>query len=445
MYTKLRRRFVHNPETGESLWKFPQDIMMAVIDMDHKEREERARVERGEATAENEEEAPSLVPKQGKSPPTGAAEKQPIEAANKDVKDYDSDEYEEVEVTDDEDADKARKRQKLEQEEPARPVEFNEEDIAFQLAAMGHEPDDPAGGEEWGEDYEEELLNEEDANALFVDLLEDFHINPFTPWETIVEEGKIIEDDRYTCLPNMKARKDVWTDWSRNKMHAIREQRQQQEKRDPRIPYMALLQKHATPKLYWSEFKRKFRKEPEMRDTKLVDRDREKWYREYISRKLCTAPESIYPANVNEGLKLPETTLKSDLTALLKAQPLTALNRSTSLEALPSALLVDLRYVSVPARVRDPLVEAYIAIQPSAPADAGADAEAAAEETRRRAERERRENALEERERRVKEEKRRNRASLEQGRERLREEEEEVERAMKVGRDGLRGHVQGEG
>jgi len=41
---------------------------------------------------------------------------------------------------------------------------------------------------------------------------------------------------------------------------------------------------NATPKLYWPEFKRKFKKEPEMKDPKVVDRDREKYYRDYISR-----------------------------------------------------------------------------------------------------------------------------------------------------------------
>ncbi len=51
----------------------------------------------------------------------------------------------------------------------------------------------------------------------------------------------------------------------------------------PRIPYLAFLQTHATPKLYWPEFRRKHKREPEMRDTKLPDREREKWYREYIS------------------------------------------------------------------------------------------------------------------------------------------------------------------
>ena len=404
---------MHNLETGESFWKFPQDVLLKVIDMDHKERLGRERIERGE-------------PEEPEAAPKAEVESAPVESpkqeANGKMADYDSDEYEEVEVTDDEEAEEARKRQKLENGEAAGPVEFNEDDIAYQLAAMGQDEGVEEGGD-WEESYEEEPLNEDDTKALFVDMLEDFHINPFTPWESLIEDGKIVDDERYTCLPNMKARRDAWAEWSRAKMQRIREQKQRQEKTDPRIPYMALLQQHATPKLYWPEFKRKFRKEAAMRDSKVAEKDREKWYREYIGR-----------------LKLPEATLKADLTSLLKAQPLAVLNRSTSTEALPPALLTDMRYVSVAPRVRDPLVEAYIAIQPAAPADEG-DAGAAAQRAKEQGERARREMALAEREQRVRDEKRRNVRALREGREMLREEGEEIERAMRVGREGLKGQV----
>src|SRR5579871_4492695 len=39
--TKLGRRFVHNTETGESFWKFPEDVMKGVIEFDRREREKR--------------------------------------------------------------------------------------------------------------------------------------------------------------------------------------------------------------------------------------------------------------------------------------------------------------------------------------------------------------------------------------------------------------------
>ena len=272
--TKLGRRFVYNPEQGESFWKFPQEVMKCVIELDRNERERRERGEKSDAEKEREE----LVVIQGAEPLTRES------TSDHRVHADDSDEYEEVEVTDDEDEESTAKRLKLEGNEPDDPVEFNEDDMAYQLALMGQASGDQGGEEGWEENYEEEPLSEEDALGLFKDLLEDFHISPYTPWETIIEEGKIIDDERYTCLSTMKARKEAWTTWTKDKIQQLKEQRERQEKKDPRIPYLAFLQKNATPKLYWPEFKRKFKKEPEMRDTKLPDKDREKWYRDYINR-----------------------------------------------------------------------------------------------------------------------------------------------------------------
>jgi len=53
--TKLKRRFVHQPQEGTSFWKFPQEVMLAVIDMDHKDRELRERRERGDEIKPGEE------------------------------------------------------------------------------------------------------------------------------------------------------------------------------------------------------------------------------------------------------------------------------------------------------------------------------------------------------------------------------------------------------
>ena len=50
------------------------------------------------------------------------------------------------------------------------------------------------------------------------------------------------------------------------------------------LPYLAFLERHASVKLYWPEFKRKHKNAPEMRDVKLTDKIREKWYRDYVSR-----------------------------------------------------------------------------------------------------------------------------------------------------------------
>lgn len=159
-----------------------------------------------------------------------------------------------------------------------------------------------------------------------------------------------------------------------------------------------------------------------MRDKSMAEKDREKFYRDHINR-----------------LKLPQSTLKSGLSTLLKAQPPAALNNATLVSHLPPAVLADIRYISLDTATRDALVEAYITTLPPPPkaAEAVEDEETIREKT----ERDRRQKALEDRERRVAEEKRKQKGNLEMGKGRLRVEEAEIARAMKVTKRGLKGHL----
>lgn len=422
MHTKLGRRFVFNIEKNQSYWRIPDKLKDGILALDQQRIKEKVDALNAD--------------KQSEAPPTAAAP--PIvqkEEPEADTAAEDSSEYEEVEVTDDEAEEEAElgkgnpsKKQRTEEDAPDEAVEFNEDDIAFQLAQMGQEygldPGEYDDGniENWEEGVEGLELSEEDSTALFKDLLNDFGINPYSPWDKLVEEGKLVDDTRYTALTTMKARREVWESWSREKIKQLRETRAKEEKKDPRIPYLAFLQKQATPKLYWPEFKRKYKKEAEMRDTALSDKDREKFYREHISR-----------------LKLPQSTLKSDLVALLKAQPLSTLNNTTLPSHLPPQILADIRYISLDPSLRDPVIEGYISTL--APPPEGAEAEETEEATKARKDRERRQKALEDREMAVAEEKRRQKRNLEYGKGRLREEEAELARAMNVSKKGLKDHL----
>ncbi|KAE8132580.1 hypothetical protein BDV38DRAFT_207443 [Aspergillus pseudotamarii] len=429
--TKLGRRFVHNPETNESFWKIPPEVLKGVVEYDHIEREKRERAERGEDI----DDESSILERE--TEPSGEQHHEQKGTTPAAYAGEESDEYEEVEVTDSEgeDEDHPSKRPKTEGDDSQQqPLEFTEEDIEYQLAAMGEEYGlDPGEYGEPGEDGWEEgaeglPLTEEDATALFRDLLDDYHINPYATWDKIIEEGRIIEDSRYTALPNMRSRREVWSNWSRDRIQVLKEQKEKQEKKDPRIKYFAFLEAHATPKLYWPEFKRKYRKEPEMKDTQLSDKDREKFYRDLMSR-----------------LKQPESTRKSELSTLLKSVPLHDLNRSSSLEALPPTIITDIRYISLPVKVRDPLIETYISTLPPAPEQGEhMTAEQRDEVERKRMERERREKALAEREKQVQEDKRKQRGDLARGRNLLREGEAEIEEALRIGKAGLRSHIEGE-
>ena len=406
--------------------------MKGVVEYDRLEREAKERQERG-GDKEEEEQVTSDHEGRSKSPSHEAESEPPRVESAVGAEGETSDEYEEVEVTDDEEEDQPLKRPRAEGEgDQQQPLEFTEDDIEYQLAAMGEEYGlDPGeygepGEEGWEEGAEGLPLTEDDASGLFRDLLDDYHINPFNTWENIIDEGRIIEDPRYTALLTQKARREVWSIWSRDRIQEVKERKEKQEKKDPRIKYLAFLQERGTPKLYWAEFKRKYRKEPEMKDVHLSDKDREKYYRDFISR-----------------LKLPESSRKANLSGLLKSIPLKSLNRSSNIAALPPELITDINYISLPPKVRDPLIEAYISTLPL-PEQEDVSVEAQEELDKKRADRKKREGALLEREKKVQDEKARQRKDLSRGKYLLREGEAEVEEAMKVRKDGLRRQIEAE-
>ncbi|KAH6618417.1 hypothetical protein B0J18DRAFT_437261 [Chaetomium sp. MPI-SDFR-AT-0129] len=446
VYTKYGRRFAYNPTKNASYWRIPEKLMPAILELDTariRQKAEGKEIESHNGGKDADAQGGATAAARPSAPSPQAEEQATHE--------YDSSEYEEVEVTDDEGAEgdeenqekdgegHARKRQRTE-EPPADtgPAEFTEADIAAQLAAMGagyYGEDDVAmgegveGEEEWEEGDEGLPLSDEDARLLFKDLLNDFRINPYSPWEKLIEEGKVFDDPRYSVLPTTRARREVWEEWSRAKIQENNDRRAKEEKKDPRIPYLAFLQDKATPKLYWPEFRRKYKREAPMKDPKLHDRDRERFYREHIGR-----------------LKLPSTTLKADLRKLLASVPLSTLNNTTGLLTLPPQVLSDIRYISLDPSIRDPFVEAYLqdlGPPPLAGGEGAGDGEDEAVE-KSHEERLKREKALEERQRAVAEEKRRQEKRVQYERARLRDGEREIERAMHVDKKGLQSQLAGE-
>lgn len=481
--TKLRRRFVHNTETKESFWYIPKDVMPGVIDFDKWEAEQkekaanakwaeeqlkemreqskvgeinqaadtegRSRRRRSESL-QREDEAAMLAELAAQAEHQEEQDvKQVVQAVQHIEAGYNSDSsYEEVEVTDSEgeEHDPAKPSgneihgqdaEFVRQDPPEgvenAPVEFGEDDIAWQLEAMGEDYGlDPGeygegGNDEWDEGAEGLPFTDEDAANLFRDLLDDYRISPFTPWDKIVADesaSSILHDDRYTVLPNMRARKEVFDAWAKDKAAQLKQERAAMEKLDPKIPYLAFLHDKATPKLYWPEFKRKFKREADMNDRKLSDKDREKLYRDHINR-----------------LKLSESTRKADLIDLLKNMPLKALNRDTRLEALPQQLLSHLHYISLPTSVRDATISSHISRLQPAPEDGDLTDEQRIEEEKRREERRRREKAMAERERQVDEARRRAEKDEMRAKRDLQGEERELQRAMAVSNRGLKAQL----
>ena len=361
--TRLGRRFVHNTETHESLWQVPAHVLGALVQYDIKERERR---EKGIAPISeiHEDGAYAKTSSENGINPRSAeiAESKPQDGNDEmqPTGDEDDETYEEIEVVEeeeegDQDEVDGLNRPSFGRANDANPegLEFGEDDIQYQLDQMA-DHSQPFGSEEVEDDLDQDLmqgaaddvLTEEQATAEFGALLDDYGVNPFSTWDEVIDQGRIVEDSRYTLLPNMKARKDAFANWSSRKAQEVKAQRAKEAEQDPRIPYLELLQKHATPKLYWPEFKRKFKKEPEIKDTRLTDKWREKVYRDYINRTT----------------KFSEKRLVDDLRELLRSiKPSTGWNRQASLsEPMPSSLLGDVRYISVQPNVRDAAIQDFI-------------------------------------------------------------------------------------
>ena len=337
---------MHNTETQQSLWKFPQDVMLAVIEMDRVEWEaKKKRVSEPKETTE-----PDEAQSENRGPQSTATQEQAR------LDDYDNDSYEEIEVTDDE-AEEGEdigpsKRARISHHDvtpsPTGPIEFNEDDIAWQLAQMESEYSDHDLDPEIQDDDEDEglPLTESDDLASFCSLLDDSGISPYSTFEKLIEDTSVVEDRRYTALPNVSARKTAFSQWSRDRiseLQAFKQAETQKRKIDPKVEYLRFLQKHATTKLYWPEFKRKYRKDSEMRDSGIQDKDREKTYREFVAK-----------------LRMGEADRRKELVTLLKATSKVEMKRGMGPEELPDAVLRDLRFYVVDEHRRDELVNTFL-------------------------------------------------------------------------------------
>ena len=175
--TKWHRNFYHNPETNESYWKIPPVIR----DVVEAWQLESARADLAQSESEEEESG--------------------HEDGHPDVKPEDL------------------------------PVEFAEEDIAYQLEMMQAE----YGGIE--EMQQEEELDDFSKRQIFISLLEDKEINPFNTWES--EMPKMVQDPRYAIVRNTKQRMDIFAEWARARIALIKEEKEKEVKEDV-LPHIKL-------------------------------------------------------------------------------------------------------------------------------------------------------------------------------------------------------------
>ncbi|OLL26750.1 Pre-mRNA-splicing factor dre4 [Neolecta irregularis DAH-3] len=206
-------------------------------------------------------------------------------------------------------------------------LEFTEDDLAWQLAEIAQE-DEQNNAYSHGSAPEPTLEERE--------MLLDRSVDPFSTWDA--ELSKIVNDPRYILIETTKNRRYVYDAWCRERSIQINAENASKVKQNPILEYHKLLTDHADSKIYWHEFRRKFKKDPAFVNFGDNDKQREKEFREFQSR-----------------LKLPKLQRENDLRKLL------AKNKSKITSTnLPEDIMGDLCFATMDMEVRDRIVKEYI-------------------------------------------------------------------------------------
>ncbi|KAK9446520.1 uncharacterized protein V1518DRAFT_378590 [Limtongia smithiae] len=316
--TTRGRPFVHNPHTGATLWMPPEDVQAALERMKKDEIVELVARCRGLKTGDVRARWLSSAPSTLATATAGTTATAPAQTQTAPI--YDDEDVSESELIEPDDAPVStgiiRQRNRTPEEESGESssgdsdsdgsdgnddsddsdeeeeeqeengaVEFDEDDIEYQLQAMlaDQAPSDGLPGASDNDDNVEDAPTHDQRIATFKVLLADMSANPFSPWEA--EFPKLAADSRYTSLHTTAERKHVFEEWAKMRAQELNAMREKEVPVSPEEQFEEFLRQFATPKLFYQEFKRKYRKETGFKESRLSDREKEKLYREYIARK----------------------------------------------------------------------------------------------------------------------------------------------------------------
>lgn len=124
-------------------------------------------------------------------------------------------------------------------------------------------------------------LSIEEGKALFKTLLREKDINPLHPWDTSLPF--FISDPRYVLLPSVSARREAFDEYCRERARELRASRVKKEKEDPKEEFERLLTTEVkSTRTSWSDFRRQWKKDRRFYGWGRDDREREKRFREFL-------------------------------------------------------------------------------------------------------------------------------------------------------------------
>ncbi|QSL67022.1 hypothetical protein MERGE_001409 [Pneumocystis wakefieldiae] len=299
--TKRRCQFVHNQETGVSLWVPPADIFAAMAE------ENKNGHPLNKILSRSEESSGSSSGHSYSSDTDDSSDVSPNDENPASADDLCNDPSAGLDHT-----------------------EYTENDIAWQLECMEN---DGIMNIESGIG-----ISDEERALQFKTMLQELDVNPYHPWDQ--EVSKIAMDPRYFLINTMKGRKDLFEEFCRERIAQQKKELEFRPKRDPKISFITLLQIPETSKMYWHEFRRRFKKEQEYKDFGTNDKEREKLFRAYQEKMKCDSRKK-----------------ERDFYQLLKET--STVTKNTTLLSLPDEVLCDLRYAVVPSEKLEEYIDKY--------------------------------------------------------------------------------------
>ncbi|KAI8336436.1 hypothetical protein EDC96DRAFT_523993, partial [Choanephora cucurbitarum] len=194
-----------------------------------------------------------------------------------------------------EEKERETKRIKLEEEQQAA-TEMTEDDIMWQLQQMGEQDEDDMvyiepeqeplqqTEEEVKEVKEEEAkkttLSEEECIAQFNQLLEERNISPFAVYS--VEYPQLMTDPRFSLVSQQK-QKALFNKYCNALGERLKHQNKAKKK--PEEEFRELLESKVTEKMYWDDFRRKYKNDPRFKAISAT-REKEAMFKDYVRHEL---------------------------------------------------------------------------------------------------------------------------------------------------------------
>lgn len=236
---KSGRRFYHNSNARRSVWFPPTEEVQAVVDGIDKDTMLKLIAHARGLGAKRQKQEPEREPEPQQPPPQ-----------RKIIIQEESEEEDESES----------------EGEVAASAESSSEDEQIDIDAL-EDPDDE--------------LSPEEKETQFHSLLDSVpDINPYAPWETIM--NKVVEDDRYDVYDSAKQRQESYDRWAKNRIAHMKTEKPAEMNISPEQEFLQFVQSNFSSKLFYLEFKRKHRKQPAFKNA-LSDKERENLYRQLSS------------------------------------------------------------------------------------------------------------------------------------------------------------------